>query len=97
MEKEVNAKIEKIYEVSKPMENGYMLCLQYCTYHYTAKNRESQKGIVIGEGGSMLKKIGTAARQNLESFFDKKVRLNLWVKVKENWVARPEYLDMQGL
>ena len=60
-------------------------------------NRESQKGIVIGEGGSMLKKIGTAARQNLESFFDKKVRLNLWVKVKENWVARPEYLDMQGL
>lgn len=60
-------------------------------------NRESQKGIVIGECGSMLKKIGTAARQNLESFFDKKVRLNLWVKVKENWVARPEYLDMQGL
>ena len=43
MEKEVNAKIERIYEVSKPMENGYMLCLQYCTYHYTAKNRESQK------------------------------------------------------
>ena len=60
-------------------------------------NRESQKGIVIGEGGSMLKTIGTAARKNLESFFEKKVRLNLWVKVKENWVARPEYLDMQGL
>ena len=35
--------------------------------------------------------------KNLESFFEKKVRLNLWVKVKENWVARPEYLDMQGL
>ena len=60
-------------------------------------NRESQKGIVIGESGSMLKTIGTAARKNLESFFEKKVRLNLWVKVKENWVARQEYLDMQGL
>ncbi len=60
-------------------------------------NRESQKGIVIGEGGSMLKTIGSAARKNLESFFEKKVRLNLWVKVKENWVARPEYLNMQGL
>ena len=60
-------------------------------------NRESQKGIVIGESGSMLKTIVTAARKNLESFFEKKVRVNLWIKVKENWVARQEYLDMQGL
>ncbi len=60
-------------------------------------NRESQKGIVIGEGGSMLKKIGITARQNLESFFDKQVRLNLFVKVKENWVSKREYLDIQGL
>lgn len=60
-------------------------------------NRESQKGIVIGEGGSMLKNIGISARKNLESFFEKQVRLNLIVKVKENWVARQEYLGMQGL
>ena len=46
-------------------------------------NRESQKGIVIGESGSMLKTIGTAARKNLESFFEKKVRLNLWFKLTE--------------
>lgn len=60
-------------------------------------NRESQKGIVIGEKGSMLKNIGMFARKNLESFFDKKIRLNLLVKVKENWVSRAEYLNMQGL
>ena len=60
-------------------------------------NRDSQKGIVIGEGGSMLKKIGMTARKNLESFFEKNVRLNLLVKVKANWVSKPEYLDIQGL
>lgn len=60
-------------------------------------NKESQKGIVIGNGGSMLKTIGVSARKNLESFFEKQVRLNLLVKVKENWVTRSEYLNMQGL
>ena len=60
-------------------------------------NRDSQTGIVIGEGGSMLKKIGMTARKNLESFFEKNVRLNLLVKVKANWVSKPEYLDIQGL
>ena len=60
-------------------------------------NRESQKGIVIGEGGAMLKKIGQNARKNLEAFFDRSVYLELWVKVRENWVANSEYLDIQGL
>ncbi len=60
-------------------------------------NRESQKGIVIGEKGSMLKKIGENARKNLESFFGRKVYLELWVKVRENWVANSEYLGIQGL
>lgn len=60
-------------------------------------NKESQKGIVIGDGGSMLKKIGSSARHNLEAFFDKKIRLNIWVKTKENWVSKSEYLNMQGL
>lgn len=60
-------------------------------------NRESQKGIVIGDNGSMLKKIGQNSRKNLEAFFDKSVFLELWVKVKENWVASSEYLDIQGL
>ena len=47
--------------------------------------RQSHKGIVIGKGGQTLKKIGTLARRDLEDFFEIKVNLKLWVKVKENW------------
>lgn len=47
--------------------------------------KESHKGIILGKGGSMLKKIGTFAREDMEAFFGVKVYLNLWVKVKENW------------
>ena len=47
--------------------------------------RESHKGIIIGKNGSMLKKIGTYARQDLEKMLDTKVNLKLWVKVKEDW------------
>ena len=47
--------------------------------------KESHKGIVIGKGGETLKKISTLARQDLERFFDVKVFLRVFVKVKENW------------
>ena len=47
--------------------------------------RESHKGIIIGKGGQMLKKISTYARQDIENFFDIKVNLQCWVKVKEDW------------
>jgi len=47
--------------------------------------RESQKGIVIGKGGRMLKEIGTLARKELEEIFGKKVFLELWVRVQEGW------------
>ncbi len=47
--------------------------------------RESQKGILIGRGGSMLKKVGQAAREDLEKFLDKKVFLQLLVKVSDDW------------
>ena len=47
--------------------------------------KETHKRIIIGKDGSMLKKIGTYARQDLEAFFGVKVNLDLWVKVKENW------------
>lgn len=47
--------------------------------------RQSHKGIIIGKGGQTLKKIGTLARRDLEDFFEIKVNLKLWVKVKENW------------
>lgn len=47
--------------------------------------RDSQKGIIIGKGGSALKRTGTAARIDMEDFFQKKVFLNLYVKVKAGW------------
>ena len=47
--------------------------------------RASQKGIIIGRGGAMLKKVGTEARKDLEHFLDKKVFLELFVKVDEGW------------
>ncbi|MCD7846256.1 MAG: GTPase Era, partial [Oscillospiraceae bacterium] len=47
--------------------------------------KKSHKGIIIGKQGAMLKKIGTAARQDIEAFMGTKVFLQTWVKVKENW------------
>ncbi len=47
--------------------------------------KETHKGIIIGKRGETLKKIGTYAREDMEAFFEIKVFLNIWVKVKENW------------
>ncbi|MDD2492226.1 MAG: GTPase Era [Bacteroidales bacterium] len=47
--------------------------------------RDSQKGIIIGKGGSALKKVGTLARKDMESFFEKKVFLQIFVKVNPDW------------
>jgi len=54
----------------------------YCTI---VVERESQKPIVVGKGGDMIKKIGTAAREELEKFFSTKVYLDLHVRVKTDW------------
>ena len=51
--------------------------------------KESHKGIVIGKGGAMLKRISTLARQDMERFMGDKVYLQTWVKVKENWRDNP--------
>lgn len=59
--------------------------------------RESHKGIIIGKGGSMLKKISTYARQDMEDFFDIKVNLKCWVKVKEDWRNREGLIHNFGL
>ena len=47
--------------------------------------RDSQKGIIIGKKGAALKKVGTAARIDMEDFFQKKVFLQLFVKVSPDW------------
>ncbi|MFR4844972.1 MAG: GTPase Era, partial [Streptococcus sp.] len=54
--------------------------------------RDSQKGIVIGKKGAMLKKIGTLARKDIELMLGDKVFLETWVKVKKNW--RDKKLDL---
>lgn len=58
--------------------------------------KESQKGIVIGSGGSMLKRIGQAARQELERFVGHQVYLDLWVKVRKQWRKDPNALRWFG-
>ena len=59
--------------------------------------RESHKGIIIGKGGNMLKKISTYARQDMEKFFDIKINLKCWVKVKEDWRNREGLIHNFGL
>jgi GTP-binding protein Era len=58
--------------------------------------KESQKGIVIGKKGSMLQKVGSAARHEIESQLDRKVYLQLWVKVKKSWTDREGLLRQMG-
>jgi GTPase len=60
-------------------------------------DRESQKPIVVGRGGEMIKRIGTAAREDLERFFDTKVFLDLHVRVKTEWREDEHLLNDIGL
>jgi GTP-binding protein Era len=55
--------------------------------------REGQKGIIIGAGGAMLKKIGTQARQEMERLFGVKIYLDLHVRVQPGWREKPAFLD----
>jgi len=59
--------------------------------------RESHKGIVIGQRGSMIKQISTTARQEIEAMSGNKVYLELKVKVEKNWRNNPEFLRRYGL
>jgi GTPase len=58
--------------------------------------RDSQKGIIIGHKGSMLKRVGTEARRDMEDFFRKKVFLELYVKVTKDWRDKPVMLKRFG-
>jgi GTPase len=66
----------------------------YCTI---LVDRESQKPIVVGRGGEMIKRIGTAAREELERFFDAKVFLDLHVRVKSEWREDERLLAELGI
>ncbi|UXH80994.1 GTPase Era [Roseateles amylovorans] len=58
--------------------------------------REAQKGMIIGQGGERLKRIGSEARQELETLMDAKVFLELWVKVRSGWADSEEHLRSYG-
>ena len=77
----------------EPEREGGLMKL-HCTI---VVDRESQKPIVIGRGGEMIKRIGTAAREDLERFFDTKVFLDLHVRVKSEWREDEHVLNDIGL
>ncbi len=80
LDKEIPHGIAVVIEAFEDVR-GHLLKIRaeiYC-------EKESHKKIIIGKDGSMLKKVGTYAREDLEAFFGVKVNLDLWVKVKENW------------
>jgi len=58
--------------------------------------RDSQKGIIIGHKGTMLKRVGTEARKDMEDFFRKKVFLEIYVKVSKDWRDKPSMLKKFG-
>lgn len=82
-----------IDQFGEPEDAGGLLRL-HCSI---LVERDSQKPILLGKGGSMIKAIGTAARHALETFFDTRVFLDLHVKVKEDWRDDPRALADLGL
>ena len=56
--------------------------------------KDSHKGIVIGKNGSMLKKIGTYAREDIEKMLETQVNLKIWVKVKEDWINNDKFVKL---
>ena len=68
-------------EIERMKENKNVTAINASIYCEKA----SHKGIIIGKNGEMLKKIGTLAREDIEKMLDKKVYLELWVKVKNDW------------
>ena len=89
-DKEVPYSVEVIVEKFDESENSIHIMATIFV------ERDSQKGILIGKGGSMLKKVGTEARKDIERFFDKRVYLELFVKVEPNWRNRENKLKSFG-
>lgn len=63
---------------------------------YIIVERDSQKGIIIGRGGQMLKQIGIRARRDIENLLGDKINLKLWVRVQKNWRDNNAYLKSLG-
>ncbi len=81
-----------VVNIERGKKNPNMLVIDADIY----VEKESQKPIVIGKGGQRLKKIGSFAREELESILGKKIYLRLWVKVKEGWRSKQSVLRQLG-
>ena len=90
LDKEVPHSVAVVTERMK--ERGEILDIDVTIYCEKA----SHKGIIIGKSGKTLKEISTKARIDMERFFDCKVNLQSWVKVKEDWRQRPNILGSMG-
>lgn len=89
-DKEIPYSTEVIVEKFEESENAiHIMAVIYV-------ERDSQKGILIGKGGSMLKRVGTEARKDIETFFGKRIYLELFVKVEANWRNRENKLRSFG-
>lgn len=89
-DKEVPYSSEVIVEKFEEKENAiHIMAVIYV-------ERDSQKGIIIGKGGEKIKKVGIAARHDIEKFFGKKVFLELFVKVEKDWRNREKKLREFG-
>ncbi len=73
----------------RPNNRGYVKAIVYV-------EKESQKGILIGDQGQMLKKLGQETRPEIEKLLQKQVYLDLWIKVKKNWRKNPSALKEFG-
>ena len=91
LEKEIPHGTAVVIEKMKTRDNG-MLDIDATIFC----EKETHKRIIIGKNGSMLKKISTFARQDIERFFDCRVFLQTWVKVKEDWRNRAQILQNFG-
>lgn len=93
LDQEIPHGIAVSVEKMRERENSDLMDVEATIYC----ERESHKGIVIGKKGAMLKKVSTYAREDMERFFDIRVNLQCWVKVKEDWRNREGLIHNFGL
>ena len=86
---EVPHSVAVMVEEVMPRQDGRLVDIEATIY----VERESQKGIIIGKGGRLIKEIGTRARKEIEPLLGSKVFLSLRVKVEKNWSKNPEFIN----
>ncbi|VFB16206.1 Bex protein [Urinicoccus massiliensis] len=92
LQEEVPHGVMVVVESMKMRENKNLMDIEATIF----VERKSHKGIIIGKSGSMLKKIGSASRLDLERLLDTKINLQLWVKVSKDWREKENQVERFG-